>query len=490
MKQVQVKGNTALTAAELAEITHPYENRVVSSEELQELRQKLTLAYVDRGYINSGAVLPDQEVRDGVVEYRVIEGRLNNVEIGGNQRLKSDYISGRMMLESDKPLNLFALQRRLQLLQQSGLIERVNAELMPGVAPGESSLRLQVEEARPYQLVFSVGNNRSPSVGANRVEMAFSHRNLTGNGDALGVKLGVMANTHREDLSIDYSLPVNRYDTSVFLRYSSSEAVVVEAPFDQLDIQNRARSKSIGMSQPLLQSPNETLRLSLAKDYRVSQASLLGVPFSFSAGIPDGRSAESAWRFSQDWLRRGADQVIAFRSTFNFGDTNALDKAGDVGPDKSFRTWLAQFQWARRFASNGGQLVFRTDLQYTRDALLTLEKFALGGVSSVRGFRESQFLRDKGYVSSLEYRHPIMRSESGEVLLQLAPFVDHGDARNSDATVAQPRSISSAGLGLLWTPNRQLQTQIYLAKASRTIAAPQKDWQDKGVHFQMSFQFF
>ena len=57
VKRIRITGNTVLADSELAEITRLYENRVVSSEELQELRQRLTLAYVDRGYINSGALL-------------------------------------------------------------------------------------------------------------------------------------------------------------------------------------------------------------------------------------------------------------------------------------------------------------------------------------------------------------------------------------------------------------------------------------------------
>lgn len=490
VREIRVLGASALSAAELAALTRAYENREVSSEELQELRDQLTLAYVRRGYVNSGAVLPDQKVRAGVIEFRMVEGRLNRVEIAGNTRLKKDYIGDRVLLEAGPPLDLNALQRRLQLLQQSGLLERINAELVPGLAPGESTLRMQVEEARPYELVFSAGNSRSPGIGANRGELAYAHRNLSGRGDALGVKLGVIAGSRREDLSFDYSLPLNRYDTALQLHHAFSEAVVVEAPYDTLDIRNRARGKSVGIHQPLLQTPSQSLGLTLTRDFRASQAYLLGLPFSFSAGIADGHSAEAVWRLSQDWLRRARDEVLAFRSTFSYGTTNALDKIGDVGPDRSFHTWLAQFQWVRRFGGDGGQMLFRLDLQHTRQALLSLEKFALGGAGSVRGFRESQFLRDRGFVTSLEYRYPILRNAAGEGLLQLAPFVDHGRAWNADRTPAQPRAISSAGLGLLWSPTRQLQTQLYLAIASRALQQASKDWQDRGVHFQMRYRFY
>lgn len=490
VKRIRVTGATAIGAEELAAVVRPYEDRTATSEELQELRQKLTLLYVNRGYVNSGAVLPDQEVRDGVIEYRIVEGRLNEVVVTGNARLRADYVSGRIFLGAGPPLNLNELQRQLQLLQQGGLLERVNAELVPGVAPGESTLRVAVEEARPYQVVVSAGNNRSPSVGSNRGEVAFGHRNLTGRGDALGIRYGLIPSTSKQDWSLDYSLPINPYDTTVFLRSNFSESIVIETPFHLLDIQSKARTKAVGVSHPLLQTPNQTFALSLAREWRTSQSFLLGQPFSFAPGIPDGRSAERVWRFAQDWLRRADDEVIAFRSTFSHGHTNATDKVAGIGPERTFTSWLGQFQWARRFPGNGSQLLFRADLQYTGDALLTLEKFSLGGVNSVRGFRESQFLRDKGYVLSLEYRLPVMTSESGETRLQLAPFIDHGGGWNADATPDSPRSLTGAGVGLLWTPHKQWQAQLYLARGSRKIPQTERSWQDRGVHFLAAFQFF
>jgi len=40
---------------ELGKITEPYENRIVASSELEDLRVALTRYYIDHGYINHGA---------------------------------------------------------------------------------------------------------------------------------------------------------------------------------------------------------------------------------------------------------------------------------------------------------------------------------------------------------------------------------------------------------------------------------------------------
>ena len=65
VRRFELIGNTVFSTAELAVVTAPYENRTLTAEELQEARRQLTLYYVERGYLNSGAVIPDQQVEEG-----------------------------------------------------------------------------------------------------------------------------------------------------------------------------------------------------------------------------------------------------------------------------------------------------------------------------------------------------------------------------------------------------------------------------------------
>ena len=76
----------------------------------------LTLLYVNNGYVNSGAILPDQKVTEGVVTYQIIEGRLTAVDVEGNRWFRSSYFQKRFFLDAGPPLNVNLLQRRLQLL--------------------------------------------------------------------------------------------------------------------------------------------------------------------------------------------------------------------------------------------------------------------------------------------------------------------------------------------------------------------------------------
>ncbi len=152
VREIKVTGSTVFSAEELAKLTAPYLNREVTSEDLEALRVALTVLYVNKGYVNSGAILPDQKVADGVVHYQIIEGRLTGVEVQGNRWFRSSYFQKRFLLDAGPPLNINALQQRLQLMLEDSRIQRLNAELRPGVARGDGILDVRVEEPRPYRL--------------------------------------------------------------------------------------------------------------------------------------------------------------------------------------------------------------------------------------------------------------------------------------------------------------------------------------------------
>ena len=67
LREIRVVGSTVFSPEEIAAVTGPYTNRTVTHEDLEALRLALTLLYVNKGYVNSGAILPDQKVADGVV---------------------------------------------------------------------------------------------------------------------------------------------------------------------------------------------------------------------------------------------------------------------------------------------------------------------------------------------------------------------------------------------------------------------------------------
>ncbi|MDH3886975.1 MAG: ShlB/FhaC/HecB family hemolysin secretion/activation protein [Gammaproteobacteria bacterium] len=484
IKQFRLTGNTVFTNAELDEIISPYENRKITSGELQAVRYALTLFYVNHGYINSGAIIPDQELTDNIVTIEIIEGELSDIAISGDHRLKDSYISKRIELGAGPPLNIVQLGERLQILQQNPRIEQLNATLEPGAEPGESRLNVEVQEAQPYQLWIAADNHQSPSVGGEEARIWGFHQDLTGYGDTLSFEYDKADGL--DEWTVNYAIPVNRYDTTLGVYYDSIDSEVVEDPFDELDIKSDEETISLFLTQPFHLSVNETLTLGLSLDLRENKTYLLGQRFAFVPGTDNGKTKLSVIRFSQEMVNRGRNRVVAARSMFSTG-IDAFDATvNGEDRDGKFVSWLGQFQWAERIGNSEAQVIFRADGQLANHGLPPMEQFTVGGSDTVRGYRENRLVSDEGFVASVEVRIPVYSHAASNTAIQLAPFLDFASVSNRTGLDPQKDHIGSMGLGVIGTAFKRFDFSLYYGHAFQDFDNPDNDIQDDGFSFSLS----
>jgi hemolysin activation/secretion protein len=483
VRKFRITGNTVVSDAELAKIAAPYENRPINSTELEELRRQLTLYYVNHGYVNSGAVIPDQTINDGIIDIRIVEGRLTGIDIEGTQHFRKSYFSDRIALHAGPPLNLVNLQEGLQILLRDPLVAGINAELAPGARPGEAVLRARVAEAPPYDLGVTLDNKLSPSLGEAALTMFGEARNLIGYGDVFSGAFG-FAEGIPYDVKLRYRSPLNARDTTGALYYEKAKAKVVQAPFDELDITSTVETLGAQVSHPVYRRANDQFALSAALEKRESQTTLLDEPFSFSPGVENGKAVVSVLRLGQDFLHRGRDQVLALRSTFSFGLSAFGSTVHSDAPDSRFRTWLGQAQFVQRLAERGDQLHLRFNFQLSNDSLLPLEKFSVGGLDSVRGFRTNQLVRDEGYTASAEYRRPLFANATGWRNIQAAVFIDRGWAKDKLEPNPSPSGLTGYGLGLIWTPSARYFAEVYVAGRTKAPEQTGHSLQDDSIYFR------
>ncbi|MEE9345626.1 MAG: ShlB/FhaC/HecB family hemolysin secretion/activation protein [Methylococcales bacterium] len=486
-KGFRFNGHTVFSDAELEAIAEPYTERELSIAELEQLRYLLTQHYVEHGYLSSGAVLPSQSFNDGIIEFKIIEGTLNEIRISGTEHLNPDYVKDRLMLGAGPPLNSAELQERFSLLLQDPLIERMEGRLAPGLTAGQSLLDLSVTRAQPYQLSLSTDNHRPPSTGAVQGRLDGLVRNLTGFGDTLDISLGYSEGSFT--YGGGFSIPINRYDTRLSFRAYASQSSIVEEPLEDINIESKLRGFEFAIEQPVYRSLERSFSVGARIAVRKNRSTLEGDSFSFEQGDEDGTSKVSTLRFYQDYSERDPQQVFAARSTFNVG-IKAFDATwnNDGTADGDFFSWLGQVQYARLVMDNGAQIQFRGDVQLSNDGLLALEQFALGGANSIRGYRENELVRDQGFALSLEFRYPLLSGTDFPGSLTVIPFMDYGGSWD----VSKSKDIEylhSVGLGFVWTPINQVTAELFYAHDLNTARSkPEYDLQDDGVHFRLSYQ--
>ncbi len=444
--EINVAGNTILHD-EIAAVIQRYVSRDVTFEELIALRSEITQLYISRGYITSGAFLPNnQDIQSGTVQIQVVEGSLEEtIEISGLQRLQPGYVRSRLRLAGRAPLNQQNLERVLQLLQVDPQIETVDAELTAGSVPGRSLLAINLQEASPFTASLGTDNYQPSSIGSAQLSVSASYNNLLGAGDRLFAEYG---RTDGLNLyNIGFSLPVNPRDGTLTLSYNTNDSRILEDAVQELDIRSDAETWSLQFRQPLSRSVTQELALGLGLDLRRSQTYILGDrPFTFSRGAEDGEARVTALRFFQDWVERDRLSVLAVRSEFSFG-LDAFDATvNDSGTDGLFVKWLGQFQWVRRFS---GRSIFlaRLNAQLTPDSLLSLERIGLGGSDTVRGYAQNQVTADNALWGSLEARFPLLQNSDR---LTLISFLDAGHAWNIGLPDPPDDFLIGIGVGLRW----------------------------------------
>jgi hemolysin activation/secretion protein len=503
VRDIKVTGNTVFGDEELAEVTRPYKNRDLTNEDLEALRLDLTLYYVNNGYVNSGAVIPDQTVADGVIEFHVIEGELTSIGVEGNKWFRDRYIRSRLALGAGPPLNINSLQQRLRLLQLDSRIERLNADLLPGVKPGESILDVRVKDRQPYGAGMEFNNYQSPTIGAERRLATVTNRNLLGLGDILSISYGRSEGLERQ-INALYTIPITARDTTLTLQYRRDDSSVVQEPFRPLNIVSEEEVYNITLRHPFYRTVNHEFAMSFTGERLHSETFLLHAPFSFSAGAHRGKSNVTALRFTQEWTHRSLKQVFAARSRFSVGiDAFGATNNSSSVVDGQFFTWLGQFQWARRLTHWDIQPLLRTDIQLANESLLPLEQIAVGGRYSVRGYRENQMVRDDAIIASFETRVPVIRNKRWADYVELVPFVDYGKAWfgrawNRKIHTPDPKAIASVGVGVRWAVTLPKPFQIrpqfecYWGHRLNNIetSSGEHDLQDDGVHFQFSIGLF
>jgi hemolysin activation/secretion protein len=488
VREFRFAGNQSIASEELERAAAPWKGRELGAAELLEVRAAIAQRYHEAGFPGAEVALPDQRIRDGVVELRVAEGRLAEVNVHAPRG--AGWVRRRLERVTRGVLDVKALQDELALLQQAPWVERVDALLAPAGEPGSTRLDVQLAERPAFYTALRLANDRTPAIGSLTREVEVGHENLTGRGDVASGRLGQTEGLL--EWQLDYRAPLGASDFSFALGAERSRADVVESPFDDLDIRSYSTSWRAELGWSALQAPSSSLVLSLGGELVRSETELAGL--DFWPGTDEGEANATVLHLGQDYARRADSWALSARSVFSLGidalDATDLsrDALGEELGDGRFRLWLGQVYFVQRLspAAGGIELVARGVLQLSADPLMAILRIPIGGSGSVRGYRSNELLRDSGAIASAELRVPLWTGRDAG--LWLAPFADFGHGWNRHGS-SDVETIASVGLGLRarW---RSLELSAYYGHPLRDLPRERTDLSDRGIHLELRARAF
>jgi len=492
VKEFRFRDNTVFSDEELQAVVAPFTNRWLTPNELLEARAAVTRYYVDRGYATSAARVPPQDFqpRGAVIAIQVNEGRIENIIVGGEPRLRG-YIRSRLRTAVGPVYNQERLVEALIFLQKDPLIRSLSVQNLTGTEEDQTILAAQVQGNRPYRAEIFLNNNRSPAVGSFERGAEFQHLNLLGVGDRLLLRYRNTAGSNAFEGA--YRVPVNPQNGTVEFTYSTLGSEVIEEPFNAIDILTSSQTYNLTYRQPLLRRASETstqeFAVGLTASRTESESSLLGIPFPISPGADEqGQTKTTVLRFFQDWTHQGDQQVIAARSQFSAGLGILGSTVNQSSPDGRFFSWRGQAVWLRKLPFNLS-LLTQADLQFADRPLVPLEQFSLGGTGSVRGYRRDLLLSNNGVTASIELGIPVVSRSFGQ--FSVHPFFDIGTAWNGDdARSLRTPTLASLGLGLQYQFGDTVSARLDWGLPLLSLDTDANTWQDSGFLFSIQVRPF
>jgi hemolysin activation/secretion protein len=456
VNRFQMSGKSdLLTESEFRSVVDRFEGRPLAVEEMQQVAQALTDLLKSKGYFLARVLLPVQEVKDGEVRLELLPGSIGKITVEGNQAYSSEFIQdtvesalgpGRVVTEED-------LQRKLLLLNDNTDLF-VTALFQPGTEKGQADLTLAVEDSTPIHGGLGYDNFGTQFTDIHRVSPHLSLGNVFSDGDTLAARylLGLPDN-RANFLQANYSTLVDLDGSRLSLSYANGASTLGQ-DLQVLDIRGRANIYALTYSHPLQRTQTQRQDLTVGYSYKQFDNSLLG--------LATGQDRYHSLRlgYSGDFSDLDGRTLLGAALTQGLGGSTLNSSLGRLGVNAGFTKLNLDVARIQNI-DTPFFLVLRASGQWTPAPIFAAEQFALGGVDSVRGFNQAQFLGDVGYSLSAEARW-VPWEERRDV--QFAAFIDHGYA-----SVLQPQpgqlasqSLTGAGLGVRFNvgPAAQLRLDV------------------------------
>lgn len=460
---IDVSGAKLLPRGTIERVIYPFLGPDRTSDDVEAARKSLQAAYAAQGFESVQVDIPPQPSEtfsQGLVQLKVTEVAVGSVAVTGSKHHGSGLVRRQMAsIEPGKPLDLKKLQADLTNANRFPDRE-ITPAFVPGKVPGTIDVELKVKDKLPIHASIELNNDHSPSTSALRLIASGRYTNVLGLGHTLSATY-ITAPQNRKDtdlISASYNAPILGTPwTLIAYGYRSNSDIAalggsnvlgkgyqvgVRAMY-QLPMVKTYNSVSFGfdykhfdqdifvLGQPAGKAPIEYIPLALG--------------YNFSApGDNDNLDLSLATTLGLRVFRRF--RCFSISSNPTPGTCQPIDQFKNKDLDASENFFHVNFDanyshsFKRDFVA-----ALRVSAQLADSHLVTNEQFSAGGLTSVRGYLQSEAVGDAGVVGSFEMRMPSIASKLPSFVDELRLFV-YGDAAKVRVLRTLPDQTASFAL--------------------------------------------
>lgn len=426
LKAVETSPSQVFQKEDIQKLAAPYLQKNVSLDDLYALVNSINEQYRKKGLITCRAFLAPQTIHDGVVRIELIEGKTGQVDVEGNPSTRSDYITSRVHLPQGGLANVKELDKELLRFNATNDAQ-LHLSLKAGAAPGTTDYILSLAEPQKQVFGLFADNAGYKTSGLYRGGMYWQDRSLLGNRDSLFMSAVFSKGT--KAFASSYTAPVNHHGAKAGVSYSTNSVHIIDGPLEPLSVRGHSYAYNFFVTRPVQTTETLKSEVGLEYNYQHSQTTFLGMPWV--------NDRLSTFHVYYDQIDYGKTTIFYQKHGYRFGRyTNISDVSRNYGKYELNTLFQKVFPhgqgWTLRL---DGQL---SSTQYLPSA----EMFYLGGLYSVRGYKESLIGGDGGFMASAEYAVPVSKNKKTSAYV----FLDGGRVWGSSAF--GDRSLVGTGLGI------------------------------------------
>ncbi|WP_158240734.1 ShlB/FhaC/HecB family hemolysin secretion/activation protein [Telmatospirillum siberiense] len=399
LRRIVFEGATLLSEDDRQDLSAGYPGRCVSFAEVNEILRAVTDLYAARGYVTTRATLPQQNVADGILTIRVVEGRLQGFDWNGEPASDLSEVLAAFPAAPGEVLNLRDLEQGIDQLNRLRSND-ARIELIPGDRPGDSRVAITDKPSKTWRVTGGVDNSGQRTTGELQTKASAEIEDLLGVNDSFAIfhsqdLLGNSSQRSSRSWAINGSVPRGywRFNGAVdFMQYRS----MIYGLNQIIQSAGTQRAVNLGLDRMLWRDDVGKTFASFTLSYKSVVNDVAGVVVAGSSPklvIAGG---------GLDDVRRLLDGVLHSNLQYA-GGLHALGAREDGGwagsPKAQFTVWRGDLSYAHPIEVAGlPRLTLSSGAhgQWTTDALYSTEQVALGGESTVRGYKDQILQGNRG----------------------------------------------------------------------------------------------
>ncbi len=500
MRVIYLKGDPYLGKSTHDELVRELTRRCLGPQEINYLIRKVTNYYISEGFITTRIYIPEQNLNDGTFELRVVPGYIEEIVFHEKKGFKSEIATAFPTL-SGRRLNLRHIEQGLEQINRLQT-NSARMRLFPGKKAGFSRVIIDRQTTKPWHTSFGLSDSGSKSTGLVVSNASISLDNLLFINDSctFGINRNVQGANNPGNFSrsqsLSCSIPLGYWTASYYMSNSKYNSIIQGSNFkysvsgksvsDDLSLERviyrRVRSKTVISGSTKSKSNTNFLEdTKVDVSSRSTRTTKLYISHDHSLVVGDQASALSLGN-------------VGFGIGYRFGTLSSF--VGDLGTNETalslrFTKIEGHFHYSYPFAIKKQIFSYQLNYeqQYTKDILYSEEQISLGGLYTVRGFKDQLISADIGYVARNELHwHPKTSVPNphagfwGNPSFFIAYDIGLIDSNTRSGEVG---SLQGVAIGT----NSSGQYGNYSLTLSQSVAWPDTLEQEKAVWLSVGFRF-